>query len=1680
MSLYRLCGFIVMYLLLCSYTHFNTISSEDYNCASDFRLECNFPVMEFYGCASQFPVNSDIFLDSISNSNEDGLFFEQLGVQIYNAVNPVIITVKDSFNNPQACSDSLILIREYHIDDGVNLLSCTRTIITLVPGPFIIGEAQDKTITCSNGNIEGEFQAWLNNKGGMKAIACKDPILWRTVPVDPKITYSCSNQGSAEVKFVFTDDCGNNLSSVATFYVTDTLGPETDCTIEGSFQLSDPTFQDAIISEIHSGLIFHDNCGSSSIESIDFEPLTYHCSEYSELDVSISIQDECGNSTTCLTTVEIENDKESKVICPNPLYLLCESENKDEMAANWLQEVEAFNPLNEPINVYNNYIPGILDNLKCGVHITFEFFAIDDCSNYISCFSNIHIEDNKNPEISCPEHISVETNQPDLHSVINSWASLALASDNCHMVEIEHNLNMDDLIISCQNEKSVVVDFTAYDECDNSATCNTSIEVVNDYEYGIECMDQLEINCGADLNQELILELLESVHGWDNNGQVYPIVHDHLISDFLVPICDTTFSLEFIFEDPCLENHYCTSQLKIVDDLAPSLFCPEQITVNEQQTQLSLEEIVNMEVAVEDNCNTYSTSIKHHPLQSDFCDSFDTYLFEYATIDACGNKASCSGDIKIPLKKDPTINCNNDLEVECSDPLKNQTIQNWLASVTAFDFEGNPLNVLNSLNIQDLTSEICLKEIIIEFYAEDECERPVSCSSVLSIVDSTPPVLNCPDDLSLNSTDLNYDLKIHDWIQSYEVEEDCTKFGVSTDLRFENIDICEMDSLIVSFKAEDECDNLSECRSKIYINKKGPVVLCPDELSIDCINPENILLIEEWIDLASSFNNSGEPLQLSNNVNFESLGAYCNARIDIHFYAVDDCGVPEICTTAINIKDTSKPQLECPEVLQIENLDVDAPTLMMNWIESYTASDCNEVEVNTDIDLLSLDISCLKDTIIAVQFNAIDKCSNKSECLTELVVENTRVTTFDCPDHLLIECGDDKNEAIIEEWLESAKLFDNSGGEYLITNNYNVLLNTNICGNIDTIHFKGFDNCSKEFHCSSTISIIDSQYPVLNCPSDLSIEFQEGQIEAEIENWLSETSAYDQCGLDTLTHNFKPELISFECDQDIQVSIKFLAVDNCGLTVDCQSTIYVHKNLAPEITCPSNLTISCLEMESSLINTWLRSGQAIDHNGLEIDYHDNFNTSLYSESICNETVNITFSSINDCGLSAICQSSLTVIDTVPPVISCPDEITINASNQSNEEIIKAWLQLSIVEDHCNENSIIEESFIEYDYCDSNEILEYTVIGMDKCGNSSSCKAYAKINSKPPIINCPPEIIIECNKEILEEVLSDWVQSASAYDNANQALNIEHSTLPEYQEFPCSQTLSIQFQAFDPCEQKSSCTSSVTLQDSEAPVIVHCPENIEIDISNEYHSQNLNSWINSVMVEDNCSSIELSNTFDIDIQNVICTESQIVNFVATDFCSNQTQCTSQITLYSQNEIFLDCPEPVTIQCGDNNLFDQISDFTQSFEAQSSLDYEVYNDLNLSTLELECTNAYTQFIEFYLVDECDNNAECETHISFLPQLQVYIPNVFSPNGDGQNDRFTVYANEPISLIKSLMIVDRWGNNVFNNSDFLPNEESSGWDGLYNNNELESSVYTYYAILMDESGEEYEYIGTISLVK
>lgn len=107
------------------------------------------------------------------------------------------------------------------------------------------------------------------------------------------------------------------------------------------------------------------------------------------------------------------------------------------------------------------------------------------------------------------------------------------------------------------------------------------------------------------------------------------------------------------------------------------------------------------------------------------------------------------------------------------------------------------------------------------------------------------------------------------------------------------------------------------------------------------------------------------------------------------------------------------------------------------------------------------------------------------------------------------------------------------------------------------------------------------------------------------------------------------------------------------------------------------------------------------------------------------------------------------------------------------------------------------------------------------------------------------------------------------------------------------------------------------------------------------------------------------------------------------------------------------------------------------------------------------------------------QCESITDFIEvsdmEIDHYIPNVFTPDGDGLEDEFITFWSCPDFQEFQLTIHDRWGNMMFETDDVY-----QPWDGKFENLELNPDVYVYMVRGVDYKGDDVRVCGDVTILK
>lgn len=168
-----------------------------------------------------------------------------------------------------------------------------------------------------------------------------------------------------------------------------------------------------------------------------------------------------------------------------------------------------------------------------------------------------------------------------------------------------------------------------------------------------------------------------------------------------------------------------------------------------------------------------------------------------------------------------------------------------------------------------------------------------------------------------------------------------------------------------------------------------------------------------------------------------------------------------------------------------------------------------------------------------------------------------------------------------------------------------------------------------------------------------------------------------------------------------------------------------------------------------------------------------------------------------------------------------------------------------------------------------------------------------------------------------------------------------------------------------------------------------------------------------------------------------------------------------------------PQPTTIH-------DPLIWFTNTSENGATYSWDFGDGSTATSIDAvheydsENPGSYIVCLSVSDVNGCTDNQCATVYIDDI--FSIYVPNAFTPNGDGINDYFLPILNAEDPTEYELRIFNRWGEQIF-----AVENPSLGWDGSYKGQLVEEGVYVWKVFAKDlYTKEEHEYIGHVAVVR
>ncbi|PLX30585.1 MAG: hypothetical protein C0600_07960, partial [Ignavibacteria bacterium] len=618
----------------------------------------------------------------------------------------------------------------------------------------------------------------------------------------------------------------------------------------------------------------------------------------------------------------------------------------------------------------------------------------------------------------------------------------------------------------------------------------------------------------------------------------------------------------------------------------------------------------------------------------------------------------------------------------------------------------------------------CSGSYTLTLYVEDQFGCNSTCNETITVEDAAAPTLTgtLPGGAVGNVCIRNAPGAPSAAIVAAEYTDDCGNVTAALLTSLITGDDCSW-TATYTYSVRDDCQNFAPNAVVVYTggDTEDPVVTVPAAaLSMQCYDAS---LVNSWAANASAVDNCAGPVSVT--PSWTAPPDNCNRTVTVTFTAVDNCGNIGTATKDFLVDDVTAPVVTVPQApLSMECYDA---ATVQTWANAASAQDNCDGSVAVSANWTPPPNNC--NQTVTVTFTATDNCGNIGTATKDFLVNDVTAPVVTVPAPALsMECYD---ASVVQTWADLASALDNCDGSVATTATWTPPPNN--CNQTVTVTFTAVDNCGNTGTATKDFLVNDVTGPVITVPpAPLTMECYDASL---VQSWANTASALDNCdGSVSVSANWNAP--PNNCNQTVTVT--FTAVDNCGNSSTATKDFLVDDVTAPVITVPpAPLTMECYD--ASLVQTWANTATAVDNCDGPVSVSANWTA---PPNNCNQTVTVTFTSVDNCGNIGTATKDFLVDDVTAPVITVPAApLTMECYDAS---LVRAWANTATAVDNCDGQVSVSANWTPPPN-NCNQTVTVTFTSVDNCGNTGTATKDFLVNDvTAPVVTVPaPALSMEC-------------------------------------------------------------------------------------------------------------------------------------------------------------------------------------------------------------------------------------------------------------------------------------------------------------------------------------------------
>jgi hypothetical protein len=1327
--------------------------------------------------------NASITANDIDNGSNDACGIASLVVAPSTfdcsnvGFNPVVLTVVDNNGNSSTCSSTVTVL-----DQVAPVAIC-----------------QDLTVQLDAAGTASITAAQIDN-GSNDACGIASLVASQTV-------FDCSNVGSNIITLTVTDNNGNTSTCTSDVTVEDNVAPIAICQ-DITVQLDATGNATITAAQIDNGS--NDACGIASLVASQTD---FDCSNVGPNNVTLTVTDNNGNTSTCTSVVTIEDIIDPTAICQD-ITVQLDATGNVVIAA---------------VDVDN----GSFDN--CGA-VVLSFTPQAPVVGFTGAFDPSNWIFNQNGgDGSFSFNGTSDVTLVGSDNGIGAATTLCTTLGQAGIVSFAWEFNTVDGSFWDPFGYQVNGVFTELTDPsgpqNQSGSTNITLYAGDQFCFSQNSLDGV-VGPGITISDMFVFTPDASTMAFDCSQ-----VGVNPVTLFVTDLSGNVST--------------CTSNVTVEDNVAPIAIC-QNITVQLDATGNATITANDIDNGSNDACGVATLVASQTAFD---CSNVGSNAITLTVTDVNGNSSTCTANVTVEDNIAPIAICQ-DITVEL-DATGNVTI-----TAAQIDNGSNDACGIASL-VASQTAFDCSNEgpNAVTLTVTDNNGNTATCASVVTVVDVLAPVITCPIDV-LVSADPN------DCVAS------SVNIGVAT-----AIDNCSVSVVItndapavfphgltvVTWTATDGSGNSATCAQNIVVEDVfDPTIVCAGDVIVSadagsCAATGVVLPTPTVTDNCVVVS-----------VTNDAPTSYPLGTTMVTWTATDIDGNTAICTQFVTVEDTEIPTITCPsDVIAPANLSACSAVGVVLGTPT-TADNCSVASVTNDAPA----VFALGNT--TVTWTVTDAAGNTATCTQLVTVVDTELPSILCaaPVTVPADAGLCSASGVV---LPLPVTTDNCS-VFAVTNDAPAtypLGTTNVTWTVE-------DGSGNTSTCIQTVTVIDTQVPVIACPAPVTVDANFGSCEATGVA-LGTPVTSDNCSVATVTNN-APAIFGLG-----NTNVTWTVTDGSGNTASCTQVVTVVDTQVPTITCPANVTVVAAGGTCSA--TLVALGTPVTADNCSVATVTNDAPAVYPLG----ATTVTWTVIDGAGNIATCTQTVTVIDNENPIIACPAPVAVN-TDLGSCDATGVVLGTPTTADNCSVASVTNNAPLAFPLGTTTVIWTVT----DGSGNTATCVQPVTVTDiELPTIVCPADVVVNAALGLCS-ASGVVLGTPTAADNCSVA-SVTNNALATY---PLGNT-TVVWTVVDGSGNSATCTQIVTVVDTQLPTIA-CPADVTVpaDLGSCVAS---GVALGTPVTADNCSVATVTNN----APSTYPLGNTTVTWTVVDGSGNTSTCEQIVTVIDTQLPTIICAAPMTV-------------------------------------------------------------------------------------------------------------------------------------------------------------------------